>query len=114
MLSFTVSADSHFNEYMIEVWNVDVRLMSTLPGGKNPAHELTNARSSWKYDFHRSHFGDLDHKTFEHNVEEVKRPSTRAQNTQEMPAAGVRVHQTRPQTAVSNVACLGGPKIEQV
>jgi|JI9StandDraft_1071089.scaffolds.fasta_scaffold73637_1 hypothetical protein len=80
-LSATLLADSHFNELMVEVWNIDLQLMSTLPSGKNPAHELKNHRASWKYDFHRSHFGGLDHKVFEHNVEEVKRPSTRATNS---------------------------------
>ena len=29
----------------------------------------------------------------------------------EMPAAGARLTNIRPATAVSNVACLGGPKI---
>jgi len=94
---------------LVEVWNVDVKLMSTLPSGKNPAHELTNSRASWKFDFHRSHFGNLDHKVFEHNVEEVKRPSTRAQNSNEMPAAGVKIYPHAQTATWSNVQCLGGP-----
>lgn len=113
LLSATILADSHFNELLVEVWNIDLKQMTSLPSGKNKDHELTNPRASWKYDFHRSHFGELDHKTFEHNVEEVKRPSTRAQNSSEMPAAGVKVYAGagRPQTTASNVSCLGGPKV---
>lgn len=114
LLSATYQIDLNFHELMVECWNVDVKLMTTLPSGKNPAHELTNHRASWKYDFHRSHFGNLDHKVFEHNVEEAKKQSNKVEVSESMPAAGVRVwpHKSNSTTS-SNVACLGGPKQTQ-
>lgn len=116
ILSVTIQIDAAFNQYMVGVWNADVRdLQNTQTAGKNPDHEFKDHRANWKYDFHRSLYGDMDHKTFEHNVEEVQKPSNKAEVSEGMVAAGVSnwPHLNNDVTQ-SNVQCLGGPKLSQM
>ena len=56
-------------------------------GSNAPVH-LRTARDSWKYDFHRSVFGNRDESPMRHEIEE-KKGKGRLEVTSEMPAAGM-------------------------
>ena len=114
MFSATVPIDAAFNQYMVGVWNIDVKDLvqgANSVAGKTPHdHEFSNHRGAWKYDFHRSLYGDKDEKTFEHPGDGINsRPRTAVSN--EMPAAGVSNFISSRAVTKSNVSCLGEPKL---
>lgn len=114
IFSATVPIDAAFNQYMVGVWNVDVKDLvqgANSVAGKTPHdHEFSNHRGAWKYDFHRSLYGDKDEKTFEHPGDGINsRPRTAI--SQAMPAAGVTNFTTSKIVTKSNVSCLGEPKL---
>lgn len=95
LVSATYSSDFSFNEYMVDPWNVDLWLLGTLQAQR----PQTQQSQIWNHDYAKPHV-----------AEEFKR-GIKAHITPDMPAAGTRLSQYRPATAVSNVSCLGGPKV---
>ena len=116
IVSSTYQIDGQFNQLMIGVWNVDVReLNSSETAGTAPPHEFSNHRASWKHDFHRSLYGNIDHNTFQHpaSYDDTRRPASRASVTSEMRAAGVTNTPFTTQITKSNVSCLGDQQVAQ-
>jgi hypothetical protein len=67
LISFCIAIDDYFDTGINGVWNVDVKdLNKELAGTTNMQAEMKDHRASWKFDMHRSLYGNLDHKTFEH------------------------------------------------
>lgn len=91
ILSTTVPNDKVFDMIMTGVWDIDIRDLDLKTGGVRQDFDFNGTRSAWKYDFHRSLYGDLDNSPFSHPVTDVsakvERPKTAV--TAEMPAAGV-------------------------
>ena len=118
VLSATTQIDGEFQAYMTDVWNVDVKLITTgATAGKGHTEEFTSHRAAWKHDMHRKMFGDMDHKSFEHPTGEPglarSRPKTAV--TTSMKPAGVTNWPYASQSVTkSNVECLGGPKTSKI
>ena len=101
-VSTFVESDKQFKTYMSGVWNMD--LVDTIapviggvqvpPGGVHPSLYGKNSREQWKYDMHRSFFGNLNETPMKQNIQEVnqgyRRGTQKATITSEMPAAGVK------------------------
>lgn len=114
ILSTTVPNDKVFDMIMTGVWNIDLRELDPKTGGIRQAHDFNNSKSAWKYDFHRSIYGNMDNSPFQHPVEEKsfkpQRPKTAV--TAEMPSAGVYSWPfSKKTTYESNVSCLNADNL---
>ena len=91
ILSTTVPNDKVFDMIMTGVWDIDLRGLDLKTGGVRADFDHNGTRSAWKYDFHRSLYGDLDNSPFNHPIVDVsakaERPKTSV--TTDMPAAGI-------------------------
>ena len=78
-LSAFVDTDKQFKTLMSGVWNIDlvettapaIGGIQAAPGGVFPQMYGKNSREQWKYDFHRSLFGDKDNTPYKQNIYEV-------------------------------------------
>ncbi len=98
-VSAGIENDNLFKIFMTGVWNLDLVDPSTNSGGiiktagVTPAVYGKNSKEQWKYDMHRSLFGDLDEAAMKHEVNQVngqvftKKPQKQAVNSG-LPAAG--------------------------
>lgn len=67
-ISSFIESDKMFKTFMSGVWNMDLVETTTAkiggqavrPGGVAPQMYASNSREQWKYDFHRTFFGQLD------------------------------------------------------
>ena len=84
----TIERDNKFQQLVTGVWNVDMAAKDPSAAGSNAPVHLRTARDSWKYDFHRSVFGNRDESPMRHEIEE-KKGKGRMEVTNEMPAAGM-------------------------
>lgn len=117
ILSTTVPNDKVFDLILTGVWNIDLRNIDPKTGGIRQDYDFSGTRAAWKYDFHRSVYGDLDNSPFEHKVVDV-RPATAATSrskaavTADMPTAGVYSWPYAKKTTFeSNVSCLNADNL---
>lgn len=101
-VSAFVEADRMFKVFMSGVWNMD--LVETTapiiggapvrPAGVTPSIYGMNSREQWKYDMHRSFFGQLDATPMKQNIADVHAPKRnvvqKVEVRPDMPSAGVR------------------------
>lgn len=68
-----------FKQFMSGVWNMDIVETSpsatggpvVRPAGVSPQIYGRNSREQWKYDMHRSFFGNLNATPFKHEIQDV-------------------------------------------
>ena len=101
-VSAFIESDKQFKTYMSGVWNMDlvdtdlqvIGGVQVTPGGIHPALYGKNSREQWKYDMHRSFFGNMNQTPLKQQIQEVnlgyRRATNKAPITSEMPAAGVK------------------------
>lgn len=99
-VSTFIESDKMFKVFMSGVWNMDLVETTTpaiggapvRPAGVTPAIYGKNSREQWKYDMHRSFFGQLNATPMKQDIEEVhaRKIPPRTEVTAEMPSAGVR------------------------
>lgn len=74
---------------MTGVWNLDLMETSfNKPAGIAPPMYGKNSKEQWKYDMHRSLFGNLDETPMKHNVTEMKKTPSKQPVSSGMGAAG--------------------------
>eukprot|EP00347_Sterkiella_histriomuscorum_P017814 403347883 len=92
-VSSVIDNDNLFKIFMSGVWNMD--LVDTNAGliktaGQTPAVYGKTSKEQWKYDMHRSLFGEQDNTPMKHEVNQVyqKKQAGRQQVNSAMPVAG--------------------------
>lgn len=73
-VSSVIDNDNLFKIFMTGVWNldlVDVNSGLIKPAGHVPPVYGKNSKEQWKYDMHRSLFGDQDNTAMKHEVQQV-------------------------------------------
>lgn len=114
ILSSTVPNDRVFDLIMTGVWNIDLRDIDPKTGGVRADFDFSGSRSAWKYDFHRSIYGNLDNSPFQHPVTgqsaKKERPKTAVNN--DMTAAGVYSWPFAKKTTLeSSITCLNADNL---
>ncbi len=99
-ISAFIESDKMFKVYMSGVWNMDlVETTAPIIGGANvrpagvtPSIYAMNSREQWKYDMHRSFFGQQDATPMKHQIQDVhaRKQMPRVEVRADMPSAGVR------------------------
>jgi hypothetical protein len=100
-MSAFIDTDKQFKTMMSGVWNMDLVETTTsniggvqaLPGGVFPVMYGKNSREQWKYDMHRSMFGQLDQTPYKQQIQDVhanRRGTAKVAVTAEMLPAGVK------------------------
>jgi Ca2+-binding EF-hand superfamily protein len=100
-ISAFIDTDKQFKTMMSGVWNMDLVETTTsniggvqaLPGGVFPVMYGKNSREQWKYDMHRSMFGQLDQTPYKQQIQDVhanRRGTPKVPVTAEMLPAGVK------------------------
>ena len=100
-MSAFIDTDKQFKTMMSGVWNMDLVETTTsniggvqaLPGGVFPVMYGKNSREQWKYDMHRSMFGQLDQTPYKQQIQDVhanRRGTPKVAVTADMLPAGVK------------------------
>lgn len=101
-VSAFIEADRMFKVYMSGVWNMDIVETTApviggapvRPAGVTPSIYGMNSREQWKYDMHRSFFGQLDATPMKQSIADVhvlrKNLPPKMEVRPDMPSAGVR------------------------
>jgi hypothetical protein len=92
-VSASFENDNLFKIFITGVWNLDlVDVTNTIikVAGIAPQVYGKNSKEQWKYDMHRSLFGQMDETPMKHEVSQVftKKAQGRQAVNSEMPAAG--------------------------
>lgn len=71
-ISATIQDDKRFELLVTQVWNIDLKEEHQLSAGVHHTHDFSGARAAYKYDMHRSTFGDLDNSPYKHQTTDPK------------------------------------------
>lgn len=68
--SATIQEDKRFELLVTQVWDIDLKEEHTISAGVHHTHDFSGARAAYKYDMHRSTFGNLDNSPYKHQTQD--------------------------------------------